>query len=262
MSHDRILMPIHLSIDNYDLDTFLEIAKRHPQSHFGYVVTPNADHVIRYYEDPEFRNLYAQAAYILMDSRFLGNLIALTKFLLMPVCRGSDLTYDVFSKLVACDDRIVVVGGTASQAQVLRKQFHLKNLFHIDPPMGFIRDPDAVAKCVHEIEALSPFRFCILAVGCPQQEILAEKLKARGIARGLALCTGASINFITGAEKRAPSWMRPLGLEWLYRLYQAPRRLAYRYLVRGPRIFWVLPRIKVILRRAASAPPAASRQLS
>ena len=107
----------------------------------------------------------------------------------------------------------------------------------------------AIEACVREVESLSPFRFCFLAVGSPQQEIVAQALKMRGIARGLALCVGASINFVTGIEKRAPPWVRRIGFEWLYRLSQNPKRLAYRYLVRGPRIFLLLWRIELRAKR-------------
>ena len=126
------------------------------------------------------------------------------------------------------------------QAQTLRDKYSLKNLFHHNPPMGFVNDPRAVEECLAFAEAHSPFRFCMLAVGSPQQEILARQLKSRGIARGMALCIGASINFITGVERRAPRWMQSLALEWLYRLMQDPRRLARRYLLRGPRVFALL----------------------
>ena len=104
------------------------------------------------------------------------------------------------------------------------------------------------------IEESSPFRFCFLAIGSPQQEIIAQKLKGRGVARGLALCIGASIDFITGAEKRAPLWIRKSGFEWVFRLVQNPRRLAKRYLVRGPRIFLLLPHIELRLRRPTAVP--------
>jgi UDP-N-acetyl-D-mannosaminuronic acid transferase (WecB/TagA/CpsF family) len=122
--------------------------------------------------------------------------------------------------------------------------------------MNFIRDEWAVESCLQAIEASSPFRFCFLAIGCPQQEIIAQKLKQRGVARGLALCIGASINFITGVEKRAPRWMRTSGFEWLFRLLQNPKRLAKRYLVRGPRIFLLLPRLELRLRRPVAVPSA------
>ena len=120
----------------------------------------------------------------------------------------------------------------------------------MDARETIIRDPAAVETCLRSIEAASPFRFCFLAIGSPQQEVIANKLRERGIARGLALCVGAAINYLTGSEQRAPLWMQKLGFEWLFRLLQHPRRLAYRYLVRGPRIFWVLLRIELRLRPA------------
>jgi exopolysaccharide biosynthesis WecB/TagA/CpsF family protein len=158
------------------------------------------------------------------------------------------------SSVIKPNDVAVMVGGSAEQAQELRARFGLKALRHIDPPMNFIRDEVAVESCLRAIEESSPFRFCFLAIGSPQQEIIAQKLKERGVARGLALCIGASINFITGAERRAPLWIRKSGLEWLFRLVQSPRRLAKRYLLRGPRIFLLLPHIELRLRRPMAVP--------
>jgi exopolysaccharide biosynthesis WecB/TagA/CpsF family protein len=96
-------------------------------------------------------------------------------------------------------------------------------------------------------------------VGCPQQEILAKALQSRGRARGLALCVGASINFLTGSERRAPKWIQYAGLEWLYRLLNDPTRLARRYLIRGPRIFLLLPRLHFEQRPVAAFVPDTTR---
>jgi UDP-N-acetyl-D-mannosaminuronic acid transferase (WecB/TagA/CpsF family) len=93
-----------------------------------------------------------------------------------------------------------------------------------------------------------------LAIGSPQQEIVAHKLKERGVARGLALCVGTAVNYLTGIEKRAPQWMQRIGFEWLFRLLQNPKRLAKRYLVRGPLIFPLLFRIELRPRRLTAIP--------
>jgi exopolysaccharide biosynthesis WecB/TagA/CpsF family protein len=151
----------------------------------------------------------------------------------------------------------VLVGGTAQQAQMLRQRFGLRALHHVDPPMNFIGDPQLVEDCLRQIEAVGPFRFCFLAIGSPQQEIIAQMLKDRGVARGLALCIGTAVNYLTGVEKRAPEWMQQAGLEWMYRLAQNPRRMAKRYLVRGPRIFLLLWRVELRARRATSTGVAA-----
>jgi exopolysaccharide biosynthesis WecB/TagA/CpsF family protein len=243
-----------LDIDDYELGEARAIVTAFGSDRFGYVVTPNVDHVIRHYYDPEFRALYAQAAYVFLDSHFLAHLIGLFKRRRHRVSPGSDLTAAVMSSVMKPNDVAVMVGGSAEQAQELRARFGFNALHHISPPMNFIRDEVAVESCLRAIEARSPFRFCFLAIGSPQQEIIAKKLKERGVARGLALCIGASINFITGVEKRAPPWVRKSGFEWLFRLAQNPKRLAKRYLVRGPRIFMLLPYIELRLRRPVAVP--------
>jgi len=238
-------------IDDFGLPEFTAVAANFGQEKFGYVVTPNVDHLIRYYEDPTFRAQYRAADYILMDSRFAARLVRLLKGIRLPVCTGSDLTATLLSKVVQPDDGIVIIGGSEAHARQIADQFGLRNLKHHNPPMGFIKDPAAVEECLKFIESASPFRFCFLAVGCPQQETIALQIRQRGIAKGLALCVGASLNFITGAEQRAPMWMQNLALEWLFRLMNDPKRLAKRYLIRGPRIFSHLRRSRVVLRKGS-----------
>ncbi len=242
-----------LEIDDYDLNKALALVASFGTDRYGYVVTPNVDHVIRHHFDNEFRALYQQASYVLLDSRFLAHTVGLVKRQILRVCLGSDLTTAILSDLIRPNDVAILVGGTAVQAQQLRVRFGLKALRHIDPPMNFITDAVAVEECLRQIEAASPFRFCFLAIGSPQQEIIAQRLKERGSARGLALCVGTAVNYITGVERRAPNWMQQSGFEWLYRLLRNPRRLAKRYLVRGPMIFLLLWRIELRVRPAMAA---------
>jgi exopolysaccharide biosynthesis WecB/TagA/CpsF family protein len=241
-------MSIVLELDNQDLKQFVSTAAAFGTERFGYVVTPNADHLIRYFDEPSFRAMYADAEYVLSDSRFLSYILATTKGLQIPVCAGSDLTAQLVTRVAQPDDRIVLVGGSAEQAAVLVEKFGLRNLKHMNPPMGFINNPAEVEKVLQFVERESPFRFCLLAIGCPRQEIIAQKLKQRGIARGLGLCIGASIDFITGQERRAPRVLQKMGLEWMFRLLQSPRRLGARYLVRGPRVFNVLRHVEIRLK--------------
>jgi exopolysaccharide biosynthesis WecB/TagA/CpsF family protein len=238
-------------IDDLDLSGFTRVAANFGTSRFGVVVTPNVDHVIRLHEDPAFRAHYQKADIVLMDSQFLAYVLRVMKRVRLHVCTGSDATLAILSKVTDPSDRIVLIGGSPEQARELAAQYGLTNFHHFDPPMGFIRDANAVEECLQFIERHSPFRFCFLAIGSPQQEMIAQLLRSRGTAQGLALCIGASINFLTGRERRAPRWMQQLALEWLYRLVRDPRRLAGRYLVRGPRVFRHLLRARVVPRRSA-----------
>lgn len=256
-SVDEIL-PVSVQFSDYRLPEFMRVAAAFGSDTYAYVVTPNVDHLIRYCDDASFRELYRSARFVLLDSRFLAYVLRLTVGLLLPACPGSDVTEQLFDEVIDPADKVVVIGGSEAQAQMLAQKYRLRALQHFNPPMGFIHDPLAVETCLQFIENESPFRFCLLAVGCPQQEMLARALEIRGRARGLALCVGASINFLTGVERRAPKWIQSAGLEWLYRLLHDPARLARRYLVRGPRIFFLLPRLKFLLRSAVPVVPESS----
>lgn len=235
-------------LDDFDLPRFLPVAAKFGHEHYGFLVTPNVDHLIRFHDEASFRDIYRAATFVLLDSRVVARLLRLFKALSFPVCPGSDLTSALFSDVIRASDRVVIVGGSARQAQTLAQRYGLTDVRHHEPPMGFIRDSAAVERCLQFVEDASPFRFCFLAVGSPQQEALAQALGERGRARGLALCVGASLNFLTDVERRAPVWIQHAGLEWLFRLLQAPRRLAYRYLVRGPRFFAQLSSSRFVLR--------------
>ena len=237
-------MSMTVRLDDYDVSSFARVAAAFRADRYAFVITPNVDHLIRYCEDASYRELFDAADFVLLDSRFLAHLMYMVKRVRARVCPGSDLTAELFNKVIAPTDGVVLIGGSVEQAQQLASTYGLKDLRHHNPPMGFIHDPSAVEACLKFIESNSPFRFCFLAVGCPQQEILATALKARGRARGLAFCVGASINFLTGTERRAPLWAQRIGVEWLFRLMRDPARLAKRYLVRGPKIFLLLPQLQ------------------
>ncbi|MDX9786763.1 MAG: WecB/TagA/CpsF family glycosyltransferase [Desulfobacterales bacterium] len=59
---------------------------------------------------------------------------------------------------------------------------------------------------------------------------------------GVPFCmgVGGSFDVIAGKTKRAPGWMQHSGLEWLYRIYQEPRRMWKRYAKTNPAFIWML----------------------
>jgi len=203
---------------------------------FSYVVTPNVDHLVGLdrSKDPNLRAAYEGAALCLCDSRILARLAALVDIRL-PVVPGSDLTRDLLGYALA-RGRIAVIGGdTLLHAALARIYPRFEWLFHV-PPMGLRDNADARAAVADFVIASEP-DVVLFAVGAPQSELLCAEIAARGGARGVALCIGASLEFLTGAKRRAPRWMQRAGLEWLFRLLSEPRRLWRRYLVEGPRIF-------------------------
>ena len=53
---------------------------------------------------------------------------------------------------------------------------------------------------------------------------------------------GAAFAFHSGTVRQSPDWMQRLGLEWLFRLSQEPRRLWKRYAVTNPRFLFLIVR--------------------
>jgi N-acetylglucosaminyldiphosphoundecaprenol N-acetyl-beta-D-mannosaminyltransferase len=81
----------------------------------------------------------------------------------------------------------------------------------------------------------------LVALGAPKQELWTQRVREQ-IRPAVAVCIGASLDFITGRVTRAPQWISSMGLEWLYRLIQEPRRLWRRYLVQDPKFVRVVAR--------------------
>ena len=204
---------------------------------FRYIVTPNVHHMVRMLEDPvTLRPLYERAWRVFCDSRVLSRL-ARVGGLSLPVITGSDLTADLIARAAKHGLMIAVIGPTDAACARLQDKYPGLRIVSHNPKMGFIRSELEIRKCVDfVVKAGAPLVF--LAVGRPQQEILASRIADHPQARGVGLCIGAAIDFLTGAQHRAPVWVQKVGLEWFYRLVSDPQRFARRYLLESPRIFY------------------------
>ncbi|CAH2604119.1 WecB/TagA/CpsF family glycosyltransferase [Rhodovastum atsumiense] len=238
-----------LGLDFADLPT--EAAARHlaarpPQAPFGYVVTPNADHLVRLARQPALAPLYHGALLCLLDSRVVGGAARLLGLPCPAVAPGSDLTALLLQQHLHPGERITIVGLAPHHLPALVARCGLAPPAHFDPPMGFDRDAGAFRETVQFVLD-HPARLVLLAVGSPRQEKLAAAIHATGRAQGLGLCVGASLEFLAGAVPRAPGFMQRHGLEWLHRLASDPRRLAGRYLRDNPPVFALLLRERLRL---------------
>lgn len=208
-------------------------------SPYRYLVTPNVDHVVRLHRQagnlPELSDAYRDAALCICDSKVLARL-AKWRGVVLPVVTGSDLTALLFEKVVRKGDRIAIVGGDEGLFSSLQADFPSVEFVQHVPPMGLAGNAEA-RRAAARFVADNKARFTFICVGSPQQELIAAEVAKMGDGRGLALCVGAALEFLTDRQKRAPALARQLGLEWAHRLMTNPRRLWRRYLVEGPAIF-------------------------
>ncbi|AOL22380.1 WecG/TagA-family glycosyltransferase [Erythrobacter litoralis] len=214
---------------------------------FSFVVTPNVDHLVLLHDEESeiaelFRQACAAACFRLCDSRVL-KILARSLGMPLEVVTGSDLTAYLFKRGKLDGKTVALIGGDAAMQEELGLRYPAVGIVQHIPPMGVLNNPDAIDK-IEEFLANSQSEYALFAVGAPQSEIIALKCQSAGRSRGVALCVGASIDFLLGRKPRAPIWMQRLSLEWLFRLLSEPRRLARRYLIVAPRIFWIVWRFK------------------
>lgn len=235
---------LDLDFDSLDEDAAVALLRsRAADNAFAYLVTPNVDHIVRLSRldrAGEVWRAYRGAGWCLCDSRILARLARLCG-LDLPVVPGSDLTTRLIRDIAQDGDRLCLIGGRPDDIAALGRP-GLTIVQHLPPP-GLATDSAARAAAAHfAFEARA--RFTLLAVGSPQQELIAAAMADIPGATGTALCIGASLDFLTGRATRAPRWMQRASLEWLHRLLSEPERLWRRYLVEGPAIFALVWRWK------------------
>ena len=230
--HERVCGVPVARMDFQDL--CMAIGERIQQRAPGFIVTPNVDHICLFHRRADIRAAYREAFLALPDgvpllwaARFLGRP-------LKEKLSGSDLV-PMLSAWAAEEGHSVFCFGAAEgvaekAARKLREQYPgLEVAGCYSPPVGFERDPVENERAMNAIRSASP-DICFVALGCPKQELwLLRHSKDLGVPVSLGI--GAGLDFVAGKVRRAPRCVQRIGLEWLWRLLQEPRRLWRRYLV-------------------------------
>lgn len=240
---------LNVSIDNLATTALLEKLR-----HGGIVFTPNVDHLVKLQQDPDFFEVYSQADYIVCDSKIL---MYVSDFLGSPIrekISGSDLFPAFYSYYRHDPDMTMfLLGAAEGVAEIAQKNINQKVgremvIGTYSPPFGFEKDE---AECQKIIEMINASKATVLAVGvgAPKQEKWICKYKNEFEFVKVFLAIGATIDFEAGNRQRSPEWMSVVGLEWLYRILQEPKRLWKRYLVDSLPFFGLVLQQKLNLYR-------------
>ncbi len=202
----------------------------------GWVITPNLDILRRVVRQPTFRRMYDLSTLRLADGMPLVWASKVRGTPLPERVAGSDLIFALAAKAAERGASLFLLGGNPGAAEqtasVLRERYPgLVIAGTLCPPMGFEKDPEEFARIVSAVQAASP-ELVLVALGSPKQEQVIEQLRPL-LPRAWFLGIGITFSFVAGEVRRAPMWMRRVGLEWMHRMVQEPRRLVRRYLIDG-----------------------------
>ena len=204
-----------------------------------YVVTPNVDHAVLYQEHAGLRRAYADASLVLVDGFPLLAAARLLRRQIPERVPGSDLVPALFESTNSTYEmgdnarlRVFLLGagpGVAERAatNIHRQWLQVNVVGTYSPPLGFEHDPAENRAILSRIAACKP-DVLVVGLGAPKQELWVHANRHE-IAAPVALCVGATIDFLACEKQRAPIWMRRCGIEWLHRVISEPRRLAKRY---------------------------------
>ncbi len=219
------------------------------ESKCKFVVTPNVDHAVMFQHDTKLRTAYDHAAMVVADgaplilaSRILGRSLP-------ERVAGSDLGPQAISEASrrfmqegGQKMKVFLLGagpGVADRAavRILEANPGIDVVGTYCPPIGFEKDPSENQKAIDAVAQAKP-DLLLVGLGAPKQELWVSENRERLQTR-VALCIGATIDFLAGEKKRSPVWMQHAGLEWLHRLLSEPKRLAKRY----AKDAWIFPQL-------------------
>lgn len=199
------------------------------------IANHNLHSIALFHRDEEMRSFYASAEYTHIDGM---SVVKWGQLLGRSLNEDHRVTYvDWVRPLMrfAAEKgwRVYSLGGKPGVAEraadVLRAEIPGLHIWTHHGYFDLRADSAENRRVIDEINAVAP-HILIVGMGMPRQEkwIMANRAALRA---QVVLPAGACMDYVAGAVATPPRWMGRVGLEWLYRLCNEPRRLASRYLV-------------------------------
>jgi N-acetylglucosaminyldiphosphoundecaprenol N-acetyl-beta-D-mannosaminyltransferase len=230
-------------VDDVTIDEAVDViagfvAKRTPRQ----VATVNPEFVMAARRDPQFKRVLEGADLCVPDGVGLTWASRLLGRRLRGRVPGVDLVWRLAAAGADAGWRLFFLGGFGGVGERTAERLHAAYpaLIVAGAYEGHPHDPEALSR----VRQAQP-DILLVAYGAPAQDLwIARYKKDLGVPASIGV--GGTFDFIAGRAKRAPSWLRRIGLEWLHRLAQEPWRW---------RRMLALPRFAILVLRQRCTPP-------
>ena len=203
-------------------------------------------HLLR--RDPVLASRIRGSCHLLMDGigMKVGFLILDGRW--MPDLNGTDLFPRVMSRASRARLPMYFLGAEAGVVEraVAATRARFPGVRVVGYHSGYF-EPQGESAIVDRINA-SGARLLVCGRGFPMQEAFALRVRS-ALRVGAIWNVGGLLDFVSGSKPRAPSAIRRLRLEWLFRLALEPRRLWRRTFVSPP---WLLGHVLAHRTKAAT----------
>lgn len=183
------------------------------------------------FEDKEYKSCLQKADYILADGSGVNLACNILNTPLKENLNGTDLLPSICELSGEKSYNIYLLGAKKGVAQTMKENLlqKYKNLQIVGVQDGYFEDEESVINDINSKKVDILF----VAFGAPMQELFIEKNKDKLNVK-LFLAVGGLFDFYSNKIKRAPLFLRELGMEWIYRMIQEPKRMWKRYILGNP----------------------------
>jgi N-acetylglucosaminyldiphosphoundecaprenol N-acetyl-beta-D-mannosaminyltransferase len=197
----------------------------------AFFITANTHYAMLTSADPRLKAINTQAAFVLADG---APLVWASRWKGSPLperVAGADLIFDLCREAARNSYRIFLLGGAAGvaerAAEVLSQNDPGLCIVGTESPPFRALSAEEHNALLDRIRAARP-DLLFVAFGQPKGESwIAQHFQALGVP--VCVQVGASLDFAAGRVRRAPRRLQKLGLEWAFRMWLEPSRLAPRY---------------------------------
>lgn len=203
----------------------------------GYVCVTGVHGVMEAQKDPTLRTIINHSLVTAPDGRPTVWVGRLQGFSAVRQLTGPNLMLRLCSESVTKGYTHFFYGGDVGVAQELktcleRRYPGLRVVGTYTPPFrGLTTDEEN--ELVAQVAAVKPDFFWV-GLSTPKQEQFMPEYLPKLDAK-VMIGVGAAFDIHTGRIQDSPEWFKALGLQWVHRLYQDPKRLWRRYLYNNPR---------------------------
>jgi N-acetylglucosaminyldiphosphoundecaprenol N-acetyl-beta-D-mannosaminyltransferase len=200
----------------------------------GWLITANLDFLRRHVKDPVMRAVHDSASLRVADGMPLVWASKLRGQPLPGRVAGSSMVEPLCRRAAEEKRSLYFLGGDPQAAEAAEQKLlaeipGLRIVGRSSPWVSTEPKPEELAPIREELVRLKP-DFVLVALGSPKTEHLIAAL--RPLLPGTWwIGVGISLSFLSGHVKRAPVVLQKLGLEWVHRLSQEPKRLFRRYVI-------------------------------
>ena len=197
------------------------------------------------YENKWYKNYVNSCDVVFCDGKGIQLGLLISKKIVPPQITYHTWMWDLVAHCEKKGYRLYLLGSKEGVANEVEKKFINKfpSLLVRSDHGYFNKDNEENISVINNINDFGA-QILVVGFGMPLQEkwILdnIDKINANIFLNG-----GAFLDWISGVQKQAPSWMTKCGLEWLYRFIKEPRRLFKRYIIGNPLFMYRIIKQKI-----------------